>query len=309
MEAIYIFLLALIIDIALGDPPDRFHPVAWLGKLIQCETKTAAGRSQKSRFITGMLLVFFTTSILGILVFLFMNFLSAFNSILYIIVGALLLKSTFSVSGLLKAALRIKQELQRNEMGTARQDLKWLVSRNTSDLDSRQVMSAAIESVAENICDSFIAPVIYFLAFGIAGAVIYRVVNTYDAMIGYHGEWEYFGKFAARLDDVLNFIPARISAFILIVAAWACGKSWAKSCAIMWRDHRRTESPNAGWTMSAVAGALGVRLEKTGSYRLGDDAHQLSLGDIDAAMRIVAVAAATWAVITIGIQGVIIAAT
>jgi adenosylcobinamide-phosphate synthase len=309
MEAIYIFILALLIDIGLGDPPDRFHPVAWLGKLIHLESKTNPHKGPQSQFVTGMLLVLLTVSILGTLTFFLMNFLAGVNSILYVIAGALLLKSTFSVRGLIKAASRVKQELQQNKIESARQDLKWLVSRNTSNLDRNQAISAAIESVAENICDSFVAPVIYFLAFGVTGAVIYRIVNTYDAMIGYHGDWEYFGKFAARMDDVLNFIPARISAFILVIAAPAVAKNMTKSYAIMCRDHGKTESPNAGWTMSAVAGALDIRLEKPDCYQLGDPGHQLSLSDIDASVKIASTTVAFWSAISLAIQGVIIATT
>jgi adenosylcobinamide-phosphate synthase len=309
MESIYILILALLIDISLGDPPDRLHPVAWLGKLIHFESKSAVCRTPKSQFIMGMLLVLLTTSILGTITFFFLDFLADVNSILYVIAGALLLKSTFSVRGLLKAASRIKQELQKNKIESARQDLKWLVSRDTSNLDRNQAISAAIESVAENICDSFVAPVIYFLAFGITGAVVYRIVNTFDAMIGYHGNWEYFGKFAARLDDVLNFIPARISAFLLVIAAPVVAKNMAKSYAIMLRDHGKTESPNAGWTMSAVAGALDIRLEKPGCYQLGDQGHPLSLSDIDASVKIASATVAFWSAISLAIQGVIIATT
>jgi adenosylcobinamide-phosphate synthase len=308
MEAIFTFLLALLIDITLGDPPDRWHPVSWLGKLISLETRLTRGRSKKSQFVIGMLLVLATVCLLGTSAFFFMQFLSSFNTVLYIIVAALLLKSTFSIRGLLKAASRIKRDLKDSGLETARHQLKWLVSRKTSDLDEGQVISATIESVAENLCDSFVAPLIYFLVFGIPGAVVYRVVNTYDAMIGYHGECEYSGKFAARLDDVLNYIPARVSAFLLIVATWASGKNVSRSWVIMWRDHGRTESPNAGWTMSAIAGALDIRLEKPGCYILGENNHALSAPDIDFSIQIVSIAAAIWSVITVAIQGVIIAA-
>src|SRR5262249_42816972 len=145
-----------------------------------------------------------------------------------------------------------------------------LVSRPTSGLDSSGVASAAIESVAENLTDSVLAPLMFYAAFGLAGAAVYRAVNTADAMIGYRtGMLEDFGKVAARFDDVLNLIPARLAGLVLVSAATMMGASPTGALTTMWREHARTASPNAGWTMAAMAGALGVTLEKNDHYRLG----------------------------------------
>jgi adenosylcobinamide-phosphate synthase len=156
-----------------------------------------------------------------------------------------------------------------------------------------------VESAAENVCDSFVAPLFYFLLLGVPGAIAYRIANTYDAMIGYHGKYEYSGKFAAWLDDVANFLPARLSALAIIVAAWLCRKDVSQAWHIMLRDHKKTESPNAGWTMSAVAGALGVQLEKIGHYKLGDNHHALSLDTIDDSSQIVMMAALIWSLLSL----------
>ena len=118
-------------------------------------------------------------------------------------------------------------------------------------------------------------------------------------MVGYHGQWEYLGKFAARLDDVINFIPARITALIIVVASFICRKDVSQAWHIMIRDHKKTESPNAGWTMSAIAGALGVQLEKIDHYRLGDNHYPLSLNTIGASRQIIVVAAIIWCIISI----------
>jgi len=123
--------------------------------------------------------------------------------------------------------------------------------------------------VAENVSDSFVAPLFYFLFLGVPGAAAYRTVNTLDAIVGYHGRYEYLGKCAARLDDVLNFLPARISGVLLVAGAYFSRLRGRRAWRTMLRDHNTTESPNAGWPMSAMAGALGVRLEKAGFYRLG----------------------------------------
>jgi adenosylcobinamide-phosphate synthase len=118
-------------------------------------------------------------------------------------------------------------------------------------------------------------------------------------MVGYHGEWEYLGKFAARLDDVVNFVPARVTGLLIVLAAWICKKNVSQAWRIMLRDHKKTQSPNAGWTMGAIAGALGVQLEKAGHYKLGDNHSSLSLDTIDASLQMIMVAAVIWSLLSI----------
>ena len=149
--------------------------------------------------------------------------------------------------------------------------------------------------MAEGTCDSLVAPLFYFLLLGVPGAIGYRVVNTMDSMIGYHGKYEYLGKFAARLDDVLNFIPARLATWLLVLSAWVIKRNGRHAWRTALRDHVRTESPNAGWPMAAMAGALDVRLEKAGYYRLGDGKTALAPETIDKAVRLFLTAASCWA--------------
>jgi adenosylcobinamide-phosphate synthase len=165
------------------------------------------------------------------------------------------------------------------------------VSRSTAGLDAGHVASAAVESVAENLTDGLLAPACFFLVGGLAGAAAYRAVNTADSMFGYHeGALEYFGKTAARLDDVLNLIPARIAALSLVAGAALVGEDARGAMAILRRDRGRTASPNAGWTMAAMAGALGVVFEKPGVYRLGDGALPVA-ADIERSIRVLRAAA------------------
>src|SRR5206468_3652092 len=169
------------------------------------------------------------------------------------------------------AARRVATHLRRGDRPAARASVGHdLVSRRTDALDSPRVASAAVESVAENLTDAFVAPACFYLVFGLAGAAVYRAVNTADAMFGYReGPLEHFGKVAARLDDALNFLPARLAGWAVVVAGVLAGGRGSGALAVMRRDRRRTASPNAGWTMAAMAGALGVTLEKPGAYRLG----------------------------------------
>ena len=202
------------------------------------------------------------------------------SPIAYILIVGFLLKSCFAVRGLGQAASAVRERLEAGETERARTDLSALVSRDTSQLTPSSAASAAVESVAENTTDSFVAPWLAFALFGLPGALAYRAVNTLDAMIGYHGKYEYLGKASARLDDVLNFIPARLSAIIIVLASPLRAHSARRALAVMSREGSTTESPNAGLTMAAMAGALGVELEKTGHYRLGSGLRQPTTADI-----------------------------
>jgi len=207
------------------------------------------------------------------------------------VLEALALTCLLSVRGLVGAAREVAGELRREDLAAARRAVGYhLVSRPTAELDGEHVASAAVESVAENLTDSFVAPALFFLAGGLPGAAIYRVVNTADAMFGYRdGPLEYFGKVTARLDDLLNLIPARLAGLSLVVGAALAGASGSGALAALRRDRHRTASPNAGWTMAAMAGALGVTLEKPGAYRLGAGALPVA-ADVDRSLRVLGAA-------------------
>jgi adenosylcobinamide-phosphate synthase len=229
-------------------------------------------------------------------------YLPLLTTLAYLLFSIYLLKISFSLRGLWQGAEDVKLCLRGGDPAGARLKARALVSRDTSDLSDEQLMSAAVESCAENLCDSFIAPLFYFVIFGLPGAIVYRIVNTFDAMIGYHGRREYTGKFAARTDDVLNFIPARLSALLIVAASGVCRADAAASWRTMLAQHGRTESPNAGWSMSAMAGSLGVRLEKAGAYCLQGGGRELTLSTITHSQQIVIAAAATWATMVAGIE-------
>ncbi|MCX8126746.1 MAG: adenosylcobinamide-phosphate synthase CbiB, partial [Dehalococcoidia bacterium] len=214
--------------------------------------------------------------------------------VIYVVVAAVTLKMAFSLRGLRSAALLVKGLLIAGNDEGARWGLRALVGRDTASLNRPQMVSAVVESVAENSCDSFVAPLFYFLLFGVPGAVAYRVVNTFDSMVGYHGKWEYSGKFAARLDDAVNYVPARAGALLLALAAGVRRFDMHRAWRVMWRDHGLTESPNAGWTIAAAAGALGVMLEKVGHYRIGTGGVLPAVTTIDGALSLLGAQAGIW---------------
>jgi adenosylcobinamide-phosphate synthase len=291
IPALIALLTAFSIDSVLGDPPNRFHPVAAMGSFIRYMTKKGNRGGNTRRFVTGMGIV------------LAGGILFSFPWIIFTVIGpklpgwaagllmGIFLKPMFASRGLLNAGREVHQALVKNDLAGARRLVAWhLVSRDTSELSSGLVASATIESLTENLTDSFLAPLFYFALGGLPLAWFYRFVNTADAMIGYHStDLEYFGKFAARLDDILNWLPARSAAFLLVLSAGLCKLNIQKAYQTMGDQHRRTSSPNAGWSMSAAAGALGIILEKPGNYRLEGGPELPDASHILKALHLVAV--------------------
>jgi adenosylcobinamide-phosphate synthase len=282
---------ALALDLAFGDPPNRWHPVAWLGRVIATARRRLAHGSPPWLLVVGggvTIGVAIIAAASGIFVVRLASSLGVAGTVL----EAMALSCCLSVRGLWRAAAEVATHLERDDLTGARAALSFhLVSRPTADLERGEVAAAAVESVAENLTDSVVAPALMYLLFGLPGAALYRAVNTADAMIGYReGALEHFGKLAARLDDVLNLIPARVAALALVVAAAVTRAAPSRAWTIMWRDHGRTASPNAGWTMAAMAGALRVRLVKRHAYALGDGPLPTA-PDIRRSLRIMAVGA------------------
>ena len=217
---------------------------------------------------------------------------------------AFLLKPMFSVRALLGAGESVKKALQMNDLPKARRLLAWhLVSRDTATLNEAEVAGAAVESLAENLTDSIIAPIFYFVLFGLPGAVFYRFVNTADAVLGYRTpELEYFGKAAARLDDALNFIPARLAGALLALLMLPTRYRALAGCRTALTGGRQLPSPNAGWTMGVVAGGLGLRRDKRGVYVLNRVGRAATVGDIRTTQRLVVGAAALGILAALGVS-------
>jgi len=302
--ALGVLALALLCDLLVGEPPNALHPVVLMGHSIALLTRIAPQRGARRQLLAGAAIaalvpVLFALATAGLLWAL------TPWPLLALVASALLLKSSFALRALRQAAERVRTELLRSDVAAARQSLRSLCSRSPEQLDSPLLVAGAVESLAENASDSFVAPLFYYACFGLPGAVFYRAVNTLDSMIGYHGRFEYLGKAAARLDDLLNFIPARITALLLLAAGWFCRCDVARGLRILRRDGAATESPNAGRPMAAMAGLLGVVLEKPGHYRLGEPAALLQPATIETASRVVglcACLAAAFMALAIGVR-------
>jgi adenosylcobinamide-phosphate synthase len=286
--------LALILDLGLGDPPNRYHPVAWMGSAIGAASRRAPAGGRLAQFLYGAGLVLGGGLAMIGLGRLLERLLRRLPAPLSWLAEAYLVKTTFSMGGLARAAQEVEAALNASDLPEARRLVSWhLVSRDTTALSAAQIAAATIESVAENSSDGVVAPLLYYGMGGLPAALAYRFINTADAMLGYRDPGhEWLGKVPARVDDAANLLPARASAGLIVLAACLGGECAGQAWRIWRRDGGKTESPNAGQPMSAMAGALGVELEKVGHYRLGAGGRAPAATDIERAVRLVRLAAA-----------------
>jgi adenosylcobinamide-phosphate synthase len=264
-----VLALALAIDLLLGEPPALLHPVVWIGRSIAALERVLPQRGPRRQLVAGLLLALAIPGASAAAAAAALALLARWPW-LQLTVAAVLLKSAFALRALRRAAYDTRDALVAGRIDDARCALRSLCSRDAAALDAPALVAATIESVAENTSDSIVAPLCYYALFGVPGAIFYRAVNTLDAMVGYRGRYEYLGKASARLDDLLNLVPARLTALLLLAAGALRRKHVAHGLAILRRDGARTSSPNAGRPMAAMAGLLGVQLSKAGDYRLGD---------------------------------------
>lgn len=275
-ESILVVFFALVLDFAVGDPRNKFHPTAWLGSLIAKLTPHIKNSSENLEKLGGIFIILISSGIVAsLMIFLDIGIKLITVDYIYIIisvvVGGVLLKTTIAIKGMEKHALAVVTAIEQNNISSARDNLSMIVKRNTKNLDKNHVFSGVLESISENTVDGITGPLFYFALFGLPGAFVYRVINTADSMIGYKTDiFKNVGWFGANCDKILNYIPSRLTGFIMILSAMILRNNWRKSYEIMIRDGRKTKSPNAGYPMAAIAGALEAKFEKIDHYSLGD---------------------------------------
>ncbi|MDB6083057.1 MAG: cobalamin biosynthesis protein CobD [Gammaproteobacteria bacterium] len=283
-------MAALAIDAAWGEPPARLHPVVLMGKYLGRVGRTLPDNSPAKAYVGGA-----SAWVLGAVVFTAAAWAVARTvdgvlrpdaswpgAVASMFVDGVLLKPLLAWRLLRTEAQAVEAALMQGvEAGRAR--VAFLASRDTGGLTSSEVRETAIESLAENLNDSVIAPLFWFAVGGLAGATLYRFANTADAMWGYRGRWEWAGKWSARADDLLSWIPARLTGMALLSP-----RRWSE----LSREARRTASPNGGWPMGAMALRLGVRLGKPGVYTLNPKGRLAVPTDSVRAIRLARVAIA-----------------
>jgi len=264
-----VILSAFFLDLVLGDPRWLPHPVRGIGWLIG-RTETVLRRftrSPGSEKIAGILLVILIVLTVYVFSALLLFFASSYSSMLGMIIAVFLAYTTLAARDLARSARNVLVQLEGGDIVGARLALSMIVGRDTADLDEQAITRAVVETVAENASDGVIAPLFYLALGGPALAMAYKAVNTLDSMIGYkNAAYKNFGWAAARLDDLANFVPARITAVLLSLAAFLPGASGGNAFRVSLRDGRKHASPNSGYPEAAVAGALGLRLGGPSAY-------------------------------------------
>ena len=261
-------LLGFILDTIIGDPYKLPHPIRWIGSFISILEKLCRkiAKSNTMLMILGAILVFIVVFVSGGITLLVLK-LASFNKYAYLIVSSVICYYMLAGKSLKTESMKVYKAFENNDTEGARKAVSMIVGRDTQSLTKEGIIKAAVETVAENSSDGVVAPLIYMLIFGPVGGVVYKAVNTMDSMIGYVEEkYFYIGKFAAKLDDVLNYIPARISGILVIISAFILRYDYKNAFRIFKRDRRKHASPNSAQTESAMAGALGVQLAGDATY-------------------------------------------
>lgn len=262
---------SLLVDRLVGDPHSRYHPVAILGRFIGWWGVPARYPPgiQRVAGVAGAVL----TVALFAAPFALVQFAAPWY--LYLLLAPFLLKTCLAWRALEEHAAAVVQALDDGGIDAGRCEVGMMVSRDTARLDPEHVLSAAHESMTENLVDSIVSPLFYFGLFGLTGAAAFRAVNTLDAMLGYRDERLRLGWFPARADDIANFVPARLTGLILLAYFAAKGR-FGSAWAALRRDVKKRPGFNGGIPMAVIAGGVGVRLEKPGAYTIGDPERTLA---------------------------------
>lgn len=296
-DRVPVILTAFMLDIILGDPHWLPHPVRWIGRAVYF-IETGLRKTGLPLRLSAVLLTFIVVSTTLALSFSAILFAYRFSDPAGFIISVIIMYTTLSTRSLYDESMKVYTDLRNNNLIAARNNLSMIVGRDTDHLDSGEVIRGAVETIAENSVDGVISPLFYAMIGGPALAIAYKAINTLDSMVGYKNDkYIDLGWASARLDDLANYIPARISGFLIPIAALLCGKGLRSSVITVLRDRNNHPSPNSGIPEAAVAGALGVQLGGVNYYQgvpssrpfIGELRHNFSEGHITGANRIMIV--------------------
>lgn len=290
-------LFGFLLDLILGDPETWPHPVRAIGGMIAGFERILYPRRDidQEKFWNGFMLALAVPAVCGTAAWLLLSAAYRFAWQAGLLLETVMCWQILSVKSLKDASMKVLRSLEAEDPEAARQDVSMIVGRDTEKLDRDGIVRAAVETVAENTSDGVTAPLIYLVLGGPAAGWIYKAVSTMDSMIGYRNErYLFFGRAAARMDDVLNYLPSRIAAVLMILSAFFCGFDGKGAVRIWQRDRRNHKSPNSAQTESVCAGALGLRLAGPASYfgklvekpYIGDDVRRPEPEDIRRANRL-----------------------
>ena len=309
--------IAYVLDLIFGDPQNIIHPVQIIGKMINIGEKSLLGKKYKSdrkyKFFAGMILNITVISLTYGITYLIPR--TSENSIILTVAEIYLMYTVFSINSLAREGNRVYNILKEGNIERARKDLSYLVSRDTGTMDEKMIIRSTMETISENTVDGIVAPMLYMFLGGLPLSMTYKAINTFDSMVGYKNEkYMDFGKFSAKLDDVANFIPARITGILIVIGSIILGYDYKNSLKVFIRDRKNHSSPNSGHAEAGVAGALGVQFGGRVSYFgkevdkpvIGDKIKDFELEDIKKNIKIMYVASflslIVFSVISLGIM-------
>jgi len=281
-----LLISAFLLDLVIGDPRWLPHPVVLMGKVISYGERPLRSGNPRGDFLAGMALSLLLISLSAAAAWALVSLFHLLPFWLSSVLTVALASTTLATRGLLDAIKLIEAPLCTGNLVVAREKLSHIVGRETSYLNQDKVLRASLESLSESTCDGIVAPLFYLFLGGVPLAMAYKAVSTLDSMIGHRTErYFYFGKFAARLDDAFNFLPARLTAFFIVIATLTVRLNPARAWRVVWRDHANHLSPNAGYPEAALAGAFGIRLGGPSVY-FGKEICKPYMGDDSQPVRI-----------------------
>jgi len=293
--AVSVLALAIVIDLFFGDPSPndpwrpqyKLHPTVWMGKLTKLLESHFKNPNPKIERLNGILLVLIVTLTFALPVYFGLRFIcTSLGFFVYILVAAVILKLTICIKLETDWGIAAAKAIESGDLTEARKYAHFS-RRDARDLTGPQIVSSVIESIAENLTDFKLSPMFYYAFFGVPGAVAFRAINTLDGMVGFKDpEHIHIGWFSATLDTIVNYIPARLTTILVVLASAILGEDYKNAWAIAHRDQAKVPSINHGWPMAVMAGALRVRLEKPGYYAVGDEIEKLSSAHVFRALRI-----------------------
>lgn len=267
MNIIILIISAFILDLIIGDPRWFPNPVKFIGKMI-IDFENPLRRMIKNQYMAGVIFLILIISIISGITWLCIYLVAQINQYLEYILATIILYTVLSIKDLKDQTFEVFNALKKNDLKLARKKLSIIVGRDTHKLNKKEIIRATVETIAESTVDGIIAPLFYAVCGGPILAMIYKSINTLDSMVGYKNKrYKEFGWVSAKLDDIMNFIPARISAIIIPIASWIYGKKSIKSFYTILRDGRNHPSPNSGIPEAGFAGALGVQLGGNSYYK------------------------------------------
>ena len=278
-DAVLVVVLALVFDRFLGEPPNRYHPLRWMGNILGAIDRRVGDRASGKATAIGFLsylLVFIVFAGVGLcltsLVRVAVSSVSEVaGEVCWILLTAYLFKIDFAVFSFREHCRPICEDLDRGDVEAADAKVQMIVSRDTRGMDAEHVASSCCETVSENLVDSVYSPALYFGILGLPGAVMFRCANLMDAMWGYlNDKYARLGRFPAKFDDALGYVTSRASPYFVALAGAVLGMDWRRAVPAAKAEHGKTPSPNSGWSMTAVAAVLGISMEKRGVYVMGD---------------------------------------